>query len=181
MTSHSSLSLHCGIDFGHTLIWTGFFNLLTAMTFRIPMPVQPMKAILAADKYFKALRLIQFNLTFPQKTLQEGLELVAAANRDTWKPPFTKVQEEKAFAEELAKRTRSAARDIRQTELTTPTAAWLRVLWDDAPAEPAPSRAPQGSAVPLPTPPEPQRVRDSRPGSDRATQAKAKKIRKLPL
>ncbi|KAL3677818.1 hypothetical protein R1sor_020774 [Riccia sorocarpa] len=43
-----ALSLHNGLDLGTTLLFTGVFNLLTGLVFRIPIPVQPMGAILVA-------------------------------------------------------------------------------------------------------------------------------------
>ncbi|KAL8666364.1 MAG: hypothetical protein Q9168_007504 [Polycauliona sp. 1 TL-2023] len=38
---------HAGIDLSSTLVFTGLFNIFTGLTFGIPLPVQPMKAIAA--------------------------------------------------------------------------------------------------------------------------------------
>lgn len=41
-----SLAVTCdGVDFGNILFFSGVYNLLTGATFRVPMPVQPMKTI----------------------------------------------------------------------------------------------------------------------------------------
>ncbi len=37
----------CGMNLGHILFFAGAMNLVTGLTFGIPMPVQPMKAIAA--------------------------------------------------------------------------------------------------------------------------------------
>ena len=41
------LTVESGVDVGTTLIVTGLYNLVTAMAFDVPMPVQPMKTIAA--------------------------------------------------------------------------------------------------------------------------------------
>ena len=41
------LTVRSGLDIGTTLTMTGLYNLATAFTFDVPMPVQPLKAIAA--------------------------------------------------------------------------------------------------------------------------------------
>ena len=41
------LTVQCGLDVGTTLVFTGLYNLATALVFDVPMPLQPMKTIAA--------------------------------------------------------------------------------------------------------------------------------------
>ena len=41
------LTVTCGLDVGTTLVFTGLYNLATALVFDVPMPLQPMKTIAA--------------------------------------------------------------------------------------------------------------------------------------
>ena len=41
------LTAECGLDVGTTLVFTGLYNLATALAFDVPMPLQPMKTIAA--------------------------------------------------------------------------------------------------------------------------------------
>lgn len=41
------LTVECGLDIGTTLIFTGLYNVATALMFDVPMPLQPMKTIAA--------------------------------------------------------------------------------------------------------------------------------------
>ena len=41
------LTVECGLDVGTTLVFTGLYNLATALAFDVPMPLQPMKTIAA--------------------------------------------------------------------------------------------------------------------------------------
>ncbi|GJN86613.1 hypothetical protein PLIIFM63780_010194 [Purpureocillium lilacinum] len=43
-----ALAVQGSIELGSTLVFTGVFNILTGLTFGIPLPVQPMKAIASA-------------------------------------------------------------------------------------------------------------------------------------
>jgi hypothetical protein len=42
-----SLVLVCGMDAGSLLFWAGLFNIITGLVFGLPIPIQPMKAIVA--------------------------------------------------------------------------------------------------------------------------------------
>ena len=64
------LTVQCGLDVGTTLVFTGLYNLATALVFDVPMPLQPMLPITLTWQRTMALRSTPRPVTPPSTALR---------------------------------------------------------------------------------------------------------------